>query len=84
MQNAIKGTFPDYTTADFSIGADNGRYRVELFATNLFDSNGRYSTSIQCQETVCGDPDGLSGTGGVFYDYVIKPRTVGIKIGADF
>jgi outer membrane receptor protein involved in Fe transport len=83
-QNAIKGEFPAYTTADFSIGADSGSYRVELFATNLFDSRGRYSTSVQCQETVCGDPEGDTATGGVFYDYVIKPRTVGIKVGMDF
>lgn len=84
LQNAIKGMYDAYTTADFSIGADNGRYRVELFATNLFDSNGKLFSSVQCQETVCGDPDGISGTGGVFYDYVIKPRTVGLKVGFDF
>lgn len=84
IQNNIKGIYDAYTTADFSIGADNGTYRVELFATNLFDSNGKLSTSVQCQETVCGDPDGLTGTGGVFYDYVIKPRTVGLKVGFDF
>jgi len=84
VQNAIKGSFPAYTTADFSVGADGDGYRIELFATNLFDSNGRFSTSVQCQETVCGDPDDLTGTGGVFYDYVIKPRTVGIKVGFDF
>jgi outer membrane receptor protein involved in Fe transport len=84
LQNAIKGEFPSYTTFDFSIGARADTYRVELFATNLFDSNGRYSTGVQCQETVCGDPDGISTTGGVFYDYVIKPRTIGIKVGVDF
>jgi outer membrane receptor protein involved in Fe transport len=84
LQNDIKGNLPDYTTFDVSIGAQRDNYRVELFATNLFDSNGRYATSLQCQETVCGDPDGLSSTGPVFYDYVIKPRTIGIKLGADF
>ena len=84
VENAIKGEFPSYTTFDFSVGAQGDGYRVELFATNLFDSNGRYSTSIQCVETICGDPDGASTTGGVFYDYVIKPRTVGLKVGMDF
>ena len=84
VENAIKGEFPSYTTFDFSIGARGGIYRVELFATNLFDSAGRYSTSIQCVETICGDPGGDTTTGGVFYDYVIKPRTVGIKVGVDF
>jgi len=84
LQNGIKGEFPAYTTADFSIGADAGDYRVELFVTNLFDSNGRYFSGVQCVETTCGDPDGGTASGGVFYDYVIKPRTMGVKIGADF
>lgn len=84
IENAIKGTYSAYTTADLSIGARGDTYRVELFATNLFDSNGRYFTGVQCQETVCGDPEGLSTTGGVFYDYVIRPRTVGLKVGLDF
>jgi outer membrane receptor protein involved in Fe transport len=84
LQNAIKGEFDAYTTVDFSLGADNGRYRVELFATNVFDSGGVIYSGVQCVETTCGDPDGLSGTGGVFYDYVIKPRTVGLKLGFDF
>jgi outer membrane receptor protein involved in Fe transport len=84
VENAIKGTLPAYTTADFSIGIESDRYRVELFATNLFDSGGRLSTGLQCLELVCGDPDGLTGTGPVFYDNVIKPRTVGLKVGFDF
>jgi outer membrane receptor protein involved in Fe transport len=84
LQNEIKGTYPAYTTADLSIGARGDTYRLELFATNLFDSNGRYFTGVQCQETVCGDPDGVSTTGGVFYDYVIRPRTIGLKVGLDF
>jgi iron complex outermembrane recepter protein len=84
VENAIKGSYPAYTTADLSLGADSGSYRVEFFVTNLFNSNGRYFTGVQCQETVCGDPDNVSATGGVFYDYVIKPRTVGLKFGVDF
>ncbi len=84
LQNAIKGEFPAYTTADFSVGAKSDRYRVELFVTNLFDSRGKFFSSVQCVETTCGDPDGISNTGGVFYDYVIKPRTVGLKVGFDF
>jgi hypothetical protein len=84
LQNGIKGDLPDYATVDVSFGARGDTYRVELFATNLLDSNGKLSTSVQCQETVCGDPFGASSTGGVFYDYVIKPRTVGLKLGLDF
>lgn len=83
-ENAIKGDFDAYTTADLSIGIKNDKYRVELFATNLFDSDGVINNSVQCLETTCGDPGGVSSTGGVFYDYVIKPRVIGIKVGADF
>ena len=72
IENAIKGTLPAYTTADFSFGVETGRYRIELFATNLFDSNGRYSTSLQCLEIVCGDPGGLTNTGPVFYDNQVE------------
>ncbi|KRA81661.1 TonB-dependent receptor [Altererythrobacter sp. Root672] len=84
LQNEIKGTIPSYATADFSIGISNDTYRLELYATNLFDGNGRLDTSLQCQETVCGDPDGLTAGGGVFYDAVIRPRVVGLKFGSDF
>lgn len=84
VQNAIKGEYEAYTTADFSLGFDNGTFRVELFATNVFDSDGKFYTSVQCVETTCGDPDGVSATGGVLYDYLIKPRTIGLKFGADF
>jgi iron complex outermembrane recepter protein len=84
FENEIKGFFDAYTTADFSVGYKTDAFRVELFATNLFDSNGVINSSVQCLETTCGDPDGISSTGPVFYDYVIRPRTVGIKIGTDF
>ncbi|WP_324261331.1 TonB-dependent receptor [Altererythrobacter sp. H2] len=84
FQNGIKGTLDAYTTADFSLGVKNDIYRVELFATNLFNSNGVINTGVQCLETTCGDPDGVSGTGPVFYDAVIKPRIIGLKVGMDF
>lgn len=83
-ENAIKGGFGAYTTADFSVGLKSDDWRMELFATNLFDSKGVVNSSVQCLETTCGDPDGVSGTGGVFYDYVIRPRIIGIKLGRDF
>ncbi|MXO60146.1 TonB-dependent receptor [Altererythrobacter salegens] len=84
LENAIKGMFPSFNTVDASIGAENGTFRVELFATNLFDSNGILDASVQCVETTCGDPGNVSNTGGVFYNYPIRPRTVGLKFGVDF
>ena len=50
----------------------------------LFDSNGVISNSIQCVEVTCGDPGNVSSTGGVIYAYVIRPRVIGVKFGADF
>ncbi|WP_159982216.1 MULTISPECIES: TonB-dependent receptor [unclassified Novosphingobium] len=84
LENHIKGEFAAYTTADFSIGMKNDLWRVEIYANNMFDSNGVINSSVQCLETTCGDPDGISSTGGVFYDYVIRPRVIGLKIGRDF
>lgn len=83
-ENAIKGEFGAYTTADFSLGIKNDVWRFEIYANNLFDSNGVINSSVQCLETTCGDPLGISETGGVFYDYVIRPRVIGLKVGRDF
>lgn len=84
FENAIKGEFPAYTTFDMSLGVKRDNLRFEVFATNLFDSRGVINSGVQCLETTCGDPDGISTTGGVFYDFVIKPRIVGVKAGFDF
>ncbi len=84
LEKAIKGTFDAYTTADVSIGVRKDNLRFELYATNLFDERGVVNSGVQCLETTCGDPDGLSTTGGVFYDYVTRPRVIGIKAGFDF
>ncbi len=84
FENALKGFFDPYTTVDLSFGVKKDGMRFELFATNLFDERGVINSGVQCLETTCGDPDGVSTTGGVFYDVVIKPRIVGLKAGFDF
>ncbi len=84
VENGIKGSFDPFTTVDLSIGMKNDKLRFELFATNLFDVRGVINSGVQCLETTCGDPDGDSGTGGVFYDFVTRPRIIGIKAGFDF
>jgi outer membrane receptor protein involved in Fe transport len=80
----IVGDFPAYTTVDISAGVERGGWSAELFATNLFDSNGKTSRSVQCGETTCGDPDGVTASGGIFYNYTIRPRTIGLKLGRKF
>jgi iron complex outermembrane recepter protein len=84
-QNAIKGNLPAYTTADFSIGIENDLWKFEAYATNLFDSRGVINTGVQCLETVCGTGvTPATPRGGVFYDTVIKPRIIGLKVSRDF
>lgn len=83
-ENAIKGDFDPYATVDFSLGMKKDNLRFELFATNLFDSRGVINSGVQCVETVCGDPTGISNSGGAFYDFVTRPRIIGLKAGFDF
>ena len=84
FENDIVGNFKAYTTADISFGVKGEGWDAELFATNLFNSNGVINSAVQCGESICGDPDGVSSTGGVFYDNVIRPRLIGIKVSKDF
>jgi len=87
VESGIKGYLDPYTTVDLSAGIKTARWRAELFATNLFDSNGALSRGLQCGETICGDRvGGVSQTDsrGVFYTSVIRPRLIGIKFGVNF
>lgn len=83
-QQAIVGSFDAFTTVDLSVGVASGSWTAELFATNLLDSGGVVNRGVQCIETVCGDEDNLTPSGGKFYDTVIQPRTIGIKLGTKF
>ena len=80
----IVGDFPSYTQVDLSAGVSKENWSFELYATNLFDSNAITSRSVQCPETTCGDPDGLTASGGIFYNYTLRPRTIGLKLGRRF
>jgi outer membrane receptor protein involved in Fe transport len=84
VENSIFGNLPSYTSVDLSAGLKGERWTAELFVRNLFDENGQVVRSIQCVETVCGDPDGGTAIGGKVYTYVIQPRTIGIKVGTKF
>ena len=85
VQNAIKGNLAGYTTADFSVGMKSDAWAVEAYVTNLFDTRGVVNTGVQCLETVCGTGvTAATPTGGAFYDSIIKPRIIGLKISRDF
>ena len=81
---AIVGDIPAYTTVDLSFGVKSGLWTAEIYGTNVFDVNGKTSRSVQCGETTCGDPGHASPGGGVLYTFLIRPRTVGLKLGRRF
>jgi outer membrane receptor protein involved in Fe transport len=83
-ERAIVGDLDGYETFDLSTGVTNGRWRAELFVKNLFDVNGATGNTIQCTESVCGDPDGLTAIGPKIYTYVIRPRMIGLRVGTKF
>jgi len=80
----LVGSLPAYTTVDLSAGIKNDNWSLEVFARNLFDKRGAVGRTVQCGETVCGDPDGETAIGGKFYTYRTQPRTIGLKIGTRF
>lgn len=84
IENDIVGNFKAYTTADVSAGVKGEGWSAEVFATNLFDSRGVINSAVQCGEGICGDPGGGTANGGVFYDNVIRPRLIGVKVSKDF
>ncbi|HEX8669046.1 MAG TPA: TonB-dependent receptor [Allosphingosinicella sp.] len=84
LQREIQGDLDPYTTVDLSTGVTNGRWSVDLFVKNLFDVNGQLGRGLQCAETVCGDPEGLTQIGGKFYTNVTRPRLIGLRVGTKF
>ncbi|HEX8625689.1 MAG TPA: TonB-dependent receptor [Allosphingosinicella sp.] len=83
-ERAIVGNLDAYQTVDLSTGITNGRWKAELFVKNLFDVNGATGNTIQCTESVCGDPEGLTAIGPKIYTYVIRPRMIGLRVGTKF
>jgi outer membrane receptor protein involved in Fe transport len=84
FERDLTGALAGYTTVDLSAGVKSGTWSAELFVRNLFDVNGQVARGIQCLETTCGDPDGVTNIGGKIYTYVIQPRLIGLKVGTKF
>jgi outer membrane receptor protein involved in Fe transport len=84
VEGAIKGDLPSYTTVDINAGFSIGIWTAELFATNLFDKRAYSTVGVQCLETTCGDPDGVTAIGPKIYRTPIQPRTIGAKVGFKF
>jgi hypothetical protein len=68
-----------YNVIDLNAGVDIGRFDVEAYVKNLGNSHGVTSTTAT---TAFGGlpiyPDGAIGTG------IIRPRTIGMTVGAHF
>jgi iron complex outermembrane recepter protein len=84
LERELVGDLDSYTTVDLSLGVKSERWSVELYARNLFDVRGQVTRGVQCLETTCGDPDGLTAIGGKFYTVVTTPRTIGLRVGTKF
>ncbi|HEY5721899.1 MAG TPA: TonB-dependent receptor [Allosphingosinicella sp.] len=84
FERAILGPLGDYTTVDLSTGFKKNNWKIELFVKNLFDVNGAVGNGIQCTESVCGDPGGVTAIGPKIYTYVTRPRMAGLRVGTKF
>ena len=71
--NGRQSHIPSYAVADLRAGVELGRYSLEVYAKNLTNANGK--TNVTGEGNF---PFGSVGTG------VIRPRTIGITLGAGF
>ena len=84
FENALYGNLKSYTLVDASAGVLRDPWSAELYVKNLFDVRGQLSKGIQCLESTCGDPDGVTAIGGKIYTVVTRPRTIGLRVGYKF
>jgi outer membrane receptor protein involved in Fe transport len=84
LENGIIGNLDAYTLVDTTAGIEHGPWSVDLYVKNLFDVRGQITRGVQCLETVCGDPDGLTAIGPKIYTTVSRPRTIGLRVGRKF
>jgi len=84
FENSLYGNMKDYTLVDAAAGVERGPLSLELYVKNLFDTRAQLSKSIQCLESTCGDPDGVTAIGGKIYTVVSRPRTIGLRVGHKF
>ena len=84
LENGIYGNMKAYSLVDLAAGIDKGPWSVDLFAKNLLDARGQVTKGIQCPEQVCGDVGGNTAIGGKVYTTLVRPRTIGLRIGRKF
>lgn len=64
-----------FTTIDFAVGADMGRWNWQIFAQNAFDERGVLSINTVCVPSICG---------AYARNYPVKPFEFGAKVGYRF
>ncbi len=70
--NDYLGRIKSSTLVDLFAGYDWQKYRVELFATNIFDERNELSRFVVC--SICTQTKIVPG----------RPRTIGLRLGASF
>jgi outer membrane receptor protein involved in Fe transport len=78
----LLGSMPSFETADFDVGVDKDKIRLDLFVKNAFDSRGQVDRFTPCTVSVCLAPVGTAPR--PLYVIPIQPMTVGIKVGESF
>ncbi|MGZ3250504.1 MAG: TonB-dependent receptor domain-containing protein, partial [Croceibacterium sp.] len=68
----LLGSTKGFTTADFSLGANMGKWDWSLFVENAFDKRGILSLNTVCVPTICG---------AYARSYPVKPQQFGLKVG---
>lgn len=72
---AALGPTAQFTTVDFAVGADMGKWHWEAFINNAFDERGILSINTVCAPSICGT---------YARAYPTKPQYFGLKVGAKF
>ncbi len=67
------GVLKEFATVNLAFGVDWEKYRIEAFASNVFDVKGELSRFEEC-----------GGCAQRPYIVPTTPRTIGLRIGADF
>jgi iron complex outermembrane receptor protein len=74
-EQAVLGSTPSFATADFSVGTDLEKWKVELFVQNAFDKRGELNRTVACSVAFCAP---------FVRSLPIKPQVFGMKIGTRF
>ena len=76
--NGRQRKVPSYEVVDLRAGLDFGRFGVEAFVRNLTNSDGKTSVGSTTANGLPVSPNGALETG------VIRPRTFGLSLSAEF